>query len=232
MRALVIPCSGCYGGTAWSLCTYSCSVPCCQHPLCQHSAVSCSSCCAEPLTGPSAILRHHIPSRHQHACPRRSMRKLLPRVQLTGYASAILHPLIKVLDGPHEELRRDALDTICAMAVALHQVGVGGRGRGSISALLCPTPLCHLLPRAATQAWTCSPTIALLGHTCRPHPQPYHRCHRRTLPSLCQPSARQQCATGCTTSGSTASRPRSPPASRPACLTQRTGRALAAGPLR
>jgi FKBP12-rapamycin complex-associated protein len=50
------------------------------------------------------------------------MRKLLPRVQLAGYASAILHPLIKVLSGPHDELRRDALDTICAMAVALHQV--------------------------------------------------------------------------------------------------------------
>jgi hypothetical protein len=58
------------------------------------------------------------------------MRKLLPRVQLAGYASAILHPLIKVLDGPADELRRDALDGICAMAVALGQVGGGWRVGG------------------------------------------------------------------------------------------------------
>lgn len=31
-------------------------------------------------------------------------------------------PLPKVLDGPQEELRRDALDTMCALAVALGQV--------------------------------------------------------------------------------------------------------------
>ncbi|GIL44136.1 hypothetical protein Vafri_1666 [Volvox africanus] len=50
----------------------------------------------------------------------RSMRKLIPRMQLGGYASAVLHPLIKVLDGQSDEqLRRDALDTICAMAVCL-----------------------------------------------------------------------------------------------------------------
>lgn len=30
------------------------------------------------------------------------------------------HP--QVLDGPHEDLRRDALDTMCALAVALGQV--------------------------------------------------------------------------------------------------------------
>lgn len=30
----------------------------------------------------------------------RSMRRLLPRMQLAGYASAVLHPLIRVVDGP------------------------------------------------------------------------------------------------------------------------------------
>jgi hypothetical protein len=35
-------------------------------------------------------------------------------------------PLPQVVDGPHEELRREALDTMCALAVALGQV----RGRG------------------------------------------------------------------------------------------------------
>jgi len=50
---------------------------------------------------------------------RRSMRKLLPRMELGGYASAVLHPLIKVLDGPHDEVRREALDTICVCAVLM-----------------------------------------------------------------------------------------------------------------
>ncbi|PNW79096.1 hypothetical protein CHLRE_09g400553v5 [Chlamydomonas reinhardtii] len=50
----------------------------------------------------------------------RSLRRLIPRMQLGGYASAVLHPLIKVLDGhSDEQLRRDALDTICAVAVCL-----------------------------------------------------------------------------------------------------------------
>ena len=39
--------------------------------------------------------------------------------QLSGYASAILHPLMRVLDGPYDELRLDALETICALALAL-----------------------------------------------------------------------------------------------------------------
>lgn len=49
----------------------------------------------------------------------RSLKRLLPRMRLAGYGAALLHPLIRVLDGPHDELRRDALDTICALAVAL-----------------------------------------------------------------------------------------------------------------
>ncbi|GBF92738.1 hypothetical protein Rsub_05107 [Raphidocelis subcapitata] len=51
----------------------------------------------------------------------RSLKRLLPRMRLAGYSSALLHPLIKVLDGPHEELRRDTLDTMCSLAVALGQ---------------------------------------------------------------------------------------------------------------
>lgn len=48
-----------------------------------------------------------------------SMQRLLPRMPLAGSAAAILHPLIRVLDGSVDELRRDALDTICSVAVAL-----------------------------------------------------------------------------------------------------------------
>ena len=48
-----------------------------------------------------------------------NMQRLLPKMQLAGYAAAILHPLMRVLDGHIDELRRDAADTICAVAVAL-----------------------------------------------------------------------------------------------------------------
>uniref|UniRef100_A0A7R9YR22 Serine/threonine-protein kinase TOR n=1 Tax=Chlamydomonas euryale TaxID=1486919 RepID=A0A7R9YR22_9CHLO len=48
-------------------------------------------------------------------------RRLMPRMTLSGHASAVLHPLTKVLDGPHDELRRDALDALCTMAVVLGQ---------------------------------------------------------------------------------------------------------------
>lgn len=47
------------------------------------------------------------------------MRKLLPRMQLNGYTSAVLQPLIKVLDGSADDLRQPALNAICAMAVVL-----------------------------------------------------------------------------------------------------------------
>lgn len=49
----------------------------------------------------------------------KSMRRLLPRMQLAGYASSILHPLIRVIDSSSEDLRRDALDTVCSLALAL-----------------------------------------------------------------------------------------------------------------
>lgn len=48
-----------------------------------------------------------------------SMRRLLPRMPLAGSSAAVLHPLLRVLDGSVEELRRDAADTICSVAIAL-----------------------------------------------------------------------------------------------------------------
>ena len=48
-----------------------------------------------------------------------SCRRLLPRMHLAGYSASILHPLLRVLDGGVDELRTDALDTICSLALAL-----------------------------------------------------------------------------------------------------------------
>ena len=48
-----------------------------------------------------------------------SMRRLLPRMPLAGSSAAVLHPLLRVLDGNSEDLRRDAADTICSVAIAL-----------------------------------------------------------------------------------------------------------------
>ena len=48
-----------------------------------------------------------------------SMRRLLPRMPLAGSSAAVLHPLLRVLDGHVEDLRRDAVDTICSVAIAL-----------------------------------------------------------------------------------------------------------------
>ena len=47
-----------------------------------------------------------------------SMQRLLPGMHLSGYASSILHPLIRVLD-TSPELRYNALETIASLAVAL-----------------------------------------------------------------------------------------------------------------
>jgi FKBP12-rapamycin complex-associated protein len=51
----------------------------------------------------------------------RSLATLLPRMQLAGHASAVVHPLTRVLDGPQKELRRDALLALTSMASALQQ---------------------------------------------------------------------------------------------------------------
>ena len=48
-----------------------------------------------------------------------TMQDLLPRMQLAGYSSAVLHPLIRLLDGPSDELRERALDTVCSVSLAV-----------------------------------------------------------------------------------------------------------------
>lgn len=48
-----------------------------------------------------------------------AMHDLLPCMQLASYASAVLHPLIRVLDGPSDQLREKALDVICSVALAV-----------------------------------------------------------------------------------------------------------------
>ncbi|KAI3435635.1 hypothetical protein D9Q98_001694 [Chlorella vulgaris] len=48
-----------------------------------------------------------------------AMQDLLPRMQLSGFSSTVLHPLIRLLDGPSEELRERALDTLCSVALAI-----------------------------------------------------------------------------------------------------------------
>ena len=49
----------------------------------------------------------------------KSLAQLLPRAQLAGHASAVAHPLIRVLDGEVDALRPYALAALTAMAVAL-----------------------------------------------------------------------------------------------------------------
>lgn len=48
-----------------------------------------------------------------------AMSHLLPRMHLSAYASAVLHPLISTLSSPSEPLQEAALDTICSVAVAI-----------------------------------------------------------------------------------------------------------------
>ena len=51
----------------------------------------------------------------------RSLTVLLPRMQLADHASAVVHPLVRVLDGPVKELRRDALVALTSLANSLGQ---------------------------------------------------------------------------------------------------------------
>jgi len=48
-----------------------------------------------------------------------AMQDLLPTMQLAGQASAVLHPLMRLLDNGPEELRELALDTLCSVALAV-----------------------------------------------------------------------------------------------------------------
>ncbi|XP_024379368.1 serine/threonine-protein kinase TOR [Physcomitrium patens] len=49
----------------------------------------------------------------------KTLGRLLPCVQVSGLVSSVLLPLTRVLDGSINELRKDAVDTICALAVAM-----------------------------------------------------------------------------------------------------------------
>ncbi|GFP88661.1 serine/threonine-protein kinase tor [Phtheirospermum japonicum] len=49
----------------------------------------------------------------------RTLTKLIPRVQVTGHISALVHHLKLVLDGKNDELRKDAVDALCCLAHAL-----------------------------------------------------------------------------------------------------------------
>ncbi|XP_047975858.1 serine/threonine-protein kinase TOR-like isoform X1 [Salvia hispanica] len=49
----------------------------------------------------------------------RSLIRLIPRVQVTGHISALVHHLKLVLDGKSDELRKDAVDALCCLAQAL-----------------------------------------------------------------------------------------------------------------
>eukprot|EP00252_Welwitschia_mirabilis_P018999 TRINITY_DN4284_c0_g1_i1.p1 TRINITY_DN4284_c0_g1~~TRINITY_DN4284_c0_g1_i1.p1 ORF type:complete len:1768 (+),score=306.64 TRINITY_DN4284_c0_g1_i1:368-5305(+) len=49
----------------------------------------------------------------------RTLTKLIPRVQIASHISVLVHPLKLTIDGNIEELRKDAVDGICALARAL-----------------------------------------------------------------------------------------------------------------
>lgn len=49
----------------------------------------------------------------------KTLTKLIPRVQVTGHVSALVHHLKQVLDGSNDELRKDAVDAFCCLAHAL-----------------------------------------------------------------------------------------------------------------
>ncbi|XP_073283360.1 serine/threonine-protein kinase TOR-like [Primulina huaijiensis] len=49
----------------------------------------------------------------------RTLTRLIPRVQVMGHISALVHHLKLVLDGKSDELRNDAVDALCCLAHAL-----------------------------------------------------------------------------------------------------------------
>lgn len=49
----------------------------------------------------------------------RAFTNLAPTVQVSGHVSAVMHSLKQVLDGNVDELRKDAVDAICSVAVTL-----------------------------------------------------------------------------------------------------------------
>lgn len=49
----------------------------------------------------------------------RTLTRLIPRVQVTGHISSLVHHLKLVLDGRNDELQKDAVDALCCLAQAL-----------------------------------------------------------------------------------------------------------------
>lgn len=49
----------------------------------------------------------------------KTLTSLIPRVQVTGHISSLVHHLKLVLDGKNDELRKDAVDALCCLAYAL-----------------------------------------------------------------------------------------------------------------
>ncbi|KAK2968905.1 hypothetical protein RJ640_018597, partial [Escallonia rubra] len=49
----------------------------------------------------------------------KTLTRLIPRVQVTGHISALVHHLKLVLDGNNDELQKDAADALCSLAHAL-----------------------------------------------------------------------------------------------------------------
>ncbi|XP_042517087.1 serine/threonine-protein kinase TOR isoform X2 [Macadamia integrifolia] len=49
----------------------------------------------------------------------KTLTRLIPRVQVTGHVSSLVHHLKLVLDGKNDELRKDAVDSLCCLAHAL-----------------------------------------------------------------------------------------------------------------
>ncbi|XP_052193242.1 serine/threonine-protein kinase TOR isoform X2 [Diospyros lotus] len=49
----------------------------------------------------------------------RTLTRLIPRVQVSGHISSLVHHLKLVLDGKNDELRKDSVDALCCLAHAL-----------------------------------------------------------------------------------------------------------------
>uniref|UniRef100_A0A5B7BS83 Serine/threonine-protein kinase TOR n=1 Tax=Davidia involucrata TaxID=16924 RepID=A0A5B7BS83_DAVIN len=49
----------------------------------------------------------------------KTLTRLIPRVQVTGHISSLMHHLKLVLDGRNDELRKDAVDALCCLAHSL-----------------------------------------------------------------------------------------------------------------
>lgn len=78
-----------------------------------------ATCTTLPFTTPNTTTAVVMTPLTVRKAALHSTRQLLSRMQLAGYASAILHPLLRVLDGPAEDLRKETLDTVLSLSVAL-----------------------------------------------------------------------------------------------------------------